>query len=92
MADGICGSNKKDNSYGSQGNNTRLLNYRSVFREDSAVRLRGFNENYVNDDNLKWGWTVNNMSITLTVVTLDYRIKCALSMFLPLAFFQHFCR
>ena len=47
------------------------------FRRDNANRLRDFNENSVNDDNLKQSWTVgNNMPITLTVITLDYKTKC----------------
>jgi len=44
---------------------------------ESVVRIRSFNENSINDGNLKWGWTVgNNTFITLTVVSLDYGTKC----------------
>ena len=52
------------------GKTTLLLNHRIGFQGDSAIRFRSFNGNSVNDDNLKWGWTVGNMSITLTIVTL----------------------
>ena len=36
----VAVATKRDNSRGSHGNNTKLLNHNSDFRGDSAIRLR----------------------------------------------------
>jgi len=77
-ADDSCGSNKRYNSCGGRETTLNSLITGVVSREIVLSGLGAlFNGNSINDGNLKLGWTVgNNMSITLTVVILDYRTKC----------------
>jgi len=73
-ANGCCDRSSRDNSRFSLGNNTKLLNYVSDFRENNAIRLIGCSGNFVNNDNPKGiGAFVNYMSITLTLITFNMR-------------------
>ena len=51
---------------------SKILNHRSDFQRNNAIRLRCFNGNSIINGNLKWAWTVGyNMPITLIFVALN---------------------
>ena len=95
---GSCGSGNKDSRCGSWRNDSKLLNYESDFRRNSAFRLRGYNKNFINNGKLNITCAVDNyMPILLTLIVFSngtnlekkivplFRLSC--SAFLPLILF-----
>ena len=71
-ANGSCDRSNRDNICFNRGNNTKLFNQKSDFRENNIIKLRGCSENFVNNDNPEEiGAFVNYMPITLILITFN---------------------